>query len=115
MNDFDLESKLKGLSVPERPEEYWEDFPALVGRQLGRVPAGYRRENSSPGLFRRFGLGFACLLMGLLVFSQPLKAASHAALLKEHVISRQLAALPRQFHILMADEHGLHYLVAEKE
>ena len=36
MNDFELESKLKSVRVPERPEEYWDDFPSRVRVQLPR-------------------------------------------------------------------------------
>ena len=37
MNDFDLDAKLKSLCVPERTEEYWNDFPAQVRGQLHRA------------------------------------------------------------------------------
>jgi hypothetical protein len=46
--------------------------------------------------------------------SQPLEAASNAIFQKEQSVRQQLAALPRGLRVLMADEHGLHYLVAEK-
>src|ERR1035441_2235736 len=36
MNDFDLESKLKSVPVPERTDEYWYDFPSRVRVQLRR-------------------------------------------------------------------------------
>ena len=34
MNDSELQQKLKALPVPERTEEYWNDFPEHVSRQL---------------------------------------------------------------------------------
>jgi hypothetical protein len=34
---------------------------------------------------------------------------------KEKTVRQQLAELPRHLRILMADEHGLHYLIADKE
>ncbi|MGA2871257.1 MAG: hypothetical protein ABSF34_19105, partial [Verrucomicrobiota bacterium] len=43
------------------------------------------------------------------------KAASTAVFQKERTMRQQLAALPRHLRILMADEHGLHYLIADKE
>ena len=37
MNNFDLDAKLKSLRVPERTEEYWNDFPSQVRVQLRRA------------------------------------------------------------------------------
>ena len=36
MNLADLEARLKSVRVPERTEEYWNDFPARVRGQLRR-------------------------------------------------------------------------------
>jgi hypothetical protein len=115
MNDFELESKLKSVPLPERSEDYWENFPAQVRWQLRRNTL---KQNVGESWFPRFalrmGVGFACLVTGLLVFNQPLKAASCAIFKNEQIIRLQLAELPTHLRILMADEHGLHYLVAEK-
>jgi hypothetical protein len=116
MNDFDLNAKLKSVPLPERSEEYWEDFPAQVRFQLRRAaPPQEIRESWLPQLAWKAGVGLACLVVGLLVLSQPLKAASCALFQKERVVRQQLAAIPSHLQVLMADEHGLHYLVAEKE
>lgn len=116
MNNFDLEAKLKTLRVPERTEEYWENFPAQVRVQLHRAsPAPVLRESRLPQCAWSFGLGLACVLVSLLVFNTPLKAASCAFSQKENFVRQQLAALPGHLRMLMTDEHGLHYLVAEKE
>ena len=116
MNDFELESKLKSVPLPERSEDYWEDFPARVGVQLRR---NVLKQAGSESWFPRFAwrmeVGFACLVIGLLVLNQPLKAASCAIFKNERIIRQQLAELPAHLRILMADEHGLHYLVAEKQ
>ena len=116
MNDFELKARLKSVRLPERTEEYWNDFPSQIRVQLNRAPAGPAiSESWLPQLAWRFGAGFACLLAGLLVLSQPMKAASCAIFQKEQFIRQQLAALPHELRVFMADEHGLHYLVAEKE
>ena len=116
MNDFELKSKLKNVPVPERTEEYWDDFPARVRSQLRRpAPPTELRENWLPSFAWKFSFSVACLVIGLLVFNQPLKAASTAVFQKEKAVQQQLAALPRHLRILMADEHGLHYLIADKE
>jgi hypothetical protein len=116
MNDFELDAKLKGIPLPERPEAYWENFPAQLRWQLRQpapVPGGCN--NGLPRFAWRFGVGFACLVIGLLVLSQPLKAATSAIFQKEKLVRQQLVALPGHLRVLMADEHGLHYLIAEKE
>ncbi len=77
MNDFDLEARLKSVPLPRRPDEYWEDFPSQVRRQLNRTaPELEARENQLPQFAWKMGMGFACLVIGLLVLNQPLKAAT---------------------------------------
>ena len=116
MNDFDLDAKLKGVPLPPRSEEYWDNFPSQVRRQLHRrAPAIEACENWAPLFAWKMGLGFACLVIGLLVLNQPLKAATCAIFKNEKIIRQQLAQLPNHLRVFMADEHGLHYLIAEKE
>ena len=115
MNDSDLRRTLKSVRVPERPDEYWEDFPARVRTQLRRTepPAESSESLLLPFLFK-IGAGFACLVLAFLIFNEPLRAAGDTLWQKGESVHRQLAALPRQLHVLMADEHGLHYLIAEQ-
>ena len=116
MNDFDLEAKLKSVPLPERAEEYWENFPPRVRWQLRRAaPKSAVQENGWLPFACKISAGFACLVLGLLVFSQPLKATAGALFKNEKLVRQQLAELPSHLRIFMADEHGLHYLVAEKE
>ena len=116
MNNFDLEAKLKSVPLPERPDEYWNDFPSRVRWQLPRTaPQPEACESWLPQFAWKFGVSFACLIVGLLVLSQPVKSASAAIFQKEQFVRHQLAALPSQLRVLMANEHGLHYLVAERE
>lgn len=116
MNHFDLEAKLKSVPLPERPEEYWEKFPTEVRFQLRRSqPESASRENLWPQFAWKLGTGFACLFIGMIALGQPLKAASGTLFKNERFIRQQLAQLPNHLRIFMADEHGLHYLIAEKE
>ena len=116
MNDSDLDAKLKSVPLPERPEDYWENFPAQVSFQLRRAARLEEvHERWLPRFAWRLGAGFACLVLGLLIFGQPLKTATGAIFKDEKIIRKQLVELPRHLRIFMADEHGLHYLVAEKE
>jgi hypothetical protein len=116
MNDFDLAARLKNVPVPERPEDYWNDFPTRIRLQLPRVAPEHEHSGRwLPEFAWSLGTSFACLVVGLLVLSQPLKAASSAIFQKEKFVRQQLSVLPSQLRVLMADEHGLHYLVAEKQ
>jgi hypothetical protein len=60
-------------------------------------------------------VSFASVIIGLLVLGQPLKAASCAIFKDERMLRQQLTQLPNHLRVFMADEHGLHYLIAEKE
>jgi hypothetical protein len=116
MNDFELESKLKSVPLPERSEDYWDNFPSQVRWRLRRTaPKQEVIESWFPPFAWKMGIGFVCLVVGLLVLNQPMKAASCAIFKNERIIRQQLAELPTHLRILMADEHGLHYLVAEKQ
>jgi hypothetical protein len=115
MNDFELQSRLKGVPVPERPEEYWQEFPTRVARQLRRTSGP---ETSNEALRSRFAwqmaAGVACLCVCLVILNQPLRAASATMLQQEIALRHELNMLPKHLRILMADEHGMHYLVADK-
>ncbi len=116
MNDFDLAAKLKSVPVPARSADYWEDFPAHVRWQLRRTPLRHEvRASWQAGFAWGIGVSLTCLVIGLLMLHQPLQAASGAIIQKEQCVRHQLAAIPRQLRVLMANEHGLHYLIAEKE
>ena len=116
MNDYELQQKLKGLPVPERTEEYWSDFPGRVSRQCRRPAVQLETDNRwRVRLAWRYAASVACLFVGLLIVHQPLRAASSAVMHQEIVLRHELNSLPTHLRILMADEHGMHYLVADKE
>jgi hypothetical protein len=116
MKDNDLNARLKSVPLPPRSEEYWDNFPSQVRRQLHRcAPELVTGENWLPRFAWKMGLGFACLVVGGLVLNQPLKAATWTIFKNERILRQQLAQLPNHLRIFMADEHGLHYLIAEKE
>lgn len=108
MNDFDLESKLKSVRVPERSEDYWENFPSRVRQDLRR-PLARRREMFLPQWAWAGGLAFGCLFLCLTL------APVHFALKNEKAIRRDLAELPHHLRVFMADEHGMHYLIADQQ
>jgi len=105
MNDFELKSKLKSVRVPARTDEYWEEFPSRVRSQLPRPAAGeHTQSRVMPQWAWSGGLALACVISTLLLLP-----AFQKALRDERVLR---ARLPHQLHLLMADEHGMQYLVA---
>ena len=116
MNDSELQQKLKALPVPERTEEYWNDFPESVSRQLRKPVVRVEVDERWRTRFAwQFAASAACLFVGLLALNQPLRAASSAVVQQEIALRHELNALPKHLRILMADEHGMHDLIADKE
>jgi hypothetical protein len=113
MSDFELESKLRSVRVPEKTDEYWEDFPGRVRSQLRRTQmraAVVERAQTRwmPPWAWSSGLATACVLLAL-----SLWPALQTIAKDERVLQRDAARFPHQLHLLMADEHGMQYLVSE--
>jgi len=114
MTDFDLESKLKSVPVPDRSDEYWNDFPSRVRMQL-------RRERFEPapsrGWRRRFTWAFDFALTAALVIVcleyHPLHYASVAITQHERYFHTQWARLDSGLHRLVLNTDGMGYLLAE--
>ena len=114
MNGFDLESKLKCLRVPERTEEYWQDFPAQVRRQLHRPrPELPMRPILRPQFAWAGGLSLALALTIVGIQLQPLQAMSLAIAKQEQQLRLHLARLDAGLHLLMFNPHGMGYLLTE--
>jgi hypothetical protein len=111
MNDFELESKLKSLRVPDRPDEYWEDFPSRVRVQLRRE----RREFTAwrPRLAWAGGFALTVALVLVCVQFHPLQTVSLAITKQQRHFHAQLAQLDNGLHKLMLNTDGMGYLLAE--
>lgn len=111
MNNFALEAKLKAIPVPERSEEYWDDFPSRVRMQLSRLarlePA--RCPRRAPWQWNG-GLALACVLLCL-----SLLPVFHAALKDERLMRREATQLPHKMFVFMADEHGMQNLITDSD
>jgi hypothetical protein len=109
MNDFELESRLKAVRVPEKPDGYWEDFPGQVRLQL-RPPVTMERAQTRwmPQWAWNSGLALACVVLSLSLWPVLQTVAKD-----ERNLQRDAARFPHQLHLLMADEHGMQYLVSE--
>ena len=114
MNDSELKTLLRNTPVPERSEEYWNDFPRSVRVQLRR-----ERRQLAPQKNRRLRLewagGFALgvVLTLLCVQYHPLQKASASITRHEHQLQAQVAQIETNLHLLMFNPHGMGYLLAE--
>jgi hypothetical protein len=118
MNNFDLETKLKGVPVPERTEDYWENFPVQVRHNLRRAPVEFRPHSVwLPRLTWAGGVAFVCLVISLAAWCDrhPHKNPFYTLFQHERVFRQELAQLPNHLRVLMQDEHGMHYLIADQE
>ena len=114
MNLSDLEARLKSVPVPERAQEYWDDFPSRIRVQLRRDRREFALRNVwRPRLAWAGGLALAVALMWVGECFHPLQTAS-AAITKQHqAFQDQLAQLDTNLHQLMLNRHGMGYLLAE--
>jgi hypothetical protein len=109
MNDFELESKLKSILLPMRTDEYWEHFPSHVRSQLRPVVV----ECPQKTFTHRLAWGSAVTL-AYLTFALMLWPAFQIALQDARAFRRELAQLPSHLRVFMADEHGMHHLIADQ-
>ena len=116
MNDFDLDSKLKALHVPERDADYWEMFPRRVLARTRVLPARNASRAWRPRLAWGGGIAFALLVIsfsscpGLRCPIQTLACAMHNV----KAIRMELARLPQQARALMRIDHGMPSLIEDQ-
>ena len=116
MNDFDLEKKLKAARVPERPAEYWEDFPRLVLTRLSAAPKRLEAEHRwQPRLAWGFGVALACLLIGFAIghWHGRKDTDSFALLQNEKMLREVMAMFPNRVRAIEQDEHGVRLVLSE--
>ena len=114
MNNFELESKLKSVRVPERPDEYWNDFPSRVRVQLPRERREFAPQSAwRPRLAWAGGLALAVALVFVCVQFHPLQTVSLAITKQQRQFHAQLARLDTGLHKLMLNTDGMGYLLNE--
>ena len=116
MKDFDLESKVKAVRVPERDEDYWEAFPRRVLAELRRVPAERpARRAFMPGLLWCGRLALACLMLGFCLWQSRMPMTlSHALRKDEQELRQSVTRFQNNLGRFMQDEHGLHRLIEDQ-
>ncbi len=115
MKEFDLESKIKSVRVPERGEDFWQTLPprVLARAQSAPKPRALPFHHSLFAILNsKFAL--ACLVAGICLWQSRMpQAISHRLLQDERQMRQALAHLPERLDTLMQDEHGLHSLVQD--
>ncbi len=109
MNDSELESRLKAIPLPTRSDEYWEQFPPRVRSQLPWVLVARPRTSFACRLTWSSAAALACLIFALALWPTVEVMVKDARMFR-----RELVQLPGHLRVLMADEHGLRYLIADK-
>lgn len=109
MNDSELESRLKAIPLPTRSDEYWEQFPPNVRSQLRPVLVARPRTSFALRLAWTSAAALACL-----IFALALWPTVEVMVKDVRTVRRELVQLPGHLRVLMADEHGMRYLIADK-
>jgi hypothetical protein len=107
MKDFDLESQLKSLRVPERDEEYWAAFPERV-----LAKSRQSRNERVNHCFFMPRLIWACLAAAFFMWQTGLAKTVRR---DERDLRASIVRLPDNMSKLMQDEHGLHSLVEDPQ
>jgi hypothetical protein len=116
MKDSDLESKIKAMRVPERGEDYWEEFPQRVLAELRAAPVERPARRDFMGGFLLAGrMALACLMLGFCLWQSRMpKALSHALIKDEKELCHSVERFHDNLGRLMQDEHGLHRLIEDQ-
>jgi hypothetical protein len=120
MNDSELNRILKTAKVPERPEEFWTQFPRRVTARLHWKPAATPTRTAQwfPRLVWTLTGTAACLLMGFLIGhwrGHTDAVAENGFLQNEKVIGEMLAMFPNRVRAVVQDEHGLNLVLSDKD
>lgn len=114
MNDAELKARLRSVPVPERTEEYWDDFSSRVRVQLHLVrQEAQPRSVWRPRLKLAGGFALALALMWVGERFQPLQTASKAITKHEQQLRTQITRLESGMRTLVFNPRGMGYLLAD--
>lgn len=115
MNDFDLESKIKALRVPERDADYWEAFPQRVLAELPPVSEPPAPRSLLPNFWWGGRLAVAGLMLGFCLWQSRMpRALSHVLRKDEAELRQSVQRFDNNLGRFMQDEHGLHRLIEDQ-
>ena len=120
MKNEELDKLLKSLGAPNRPTEYWDEFPKSVIRELRRADvAGFGQavRPRAPRLAWGLGLATACVVVGLTIGFRwgrhSIPGSAERVELNNYL--REIETLfPRQIQAIVFDESGPRLILSEK-
>jgi hypothetical protein len=120
MNNSELNRILKAAKVPERPKEFWTQFPRRVTARLHwkSTAADARASNWFPRLAWSLAAVGVCLAIGFLAGHRTSRndaVAENGLLQNAKVIEEMLAMFPNRVRAVVQDEHGLNLVLSEKD
>lgn len=118
MNNSELDRILKAAKAPERPEEFWAQFPRRITSRLHWNSAApeARSRHWFPRLAWALTAAAACLLIGFMLGHQRGQKdtlAESGLLQNEKVIKEMLAMFPNRVRAVVQDEHGLNLVLSD--
>src|SRR5438270_2117284 len=117
MNDPELNSLLKKARTPQPPEEFWEDLPGRLARQLNHERTDTGR--LAPHRFPRWAWVLATATCVVIAFiaghwhGQMETASSKDTLASAKLIRETLAMFPNRVRAIVEDEHGLNLVLSD--
>ncbi len=119
MKDSELNRLLKGAKVPERPPEFWAQFPRRVTARLHWKPAASSAKSVHwlPRFAWSLGLA-ACVLAAFFIGhwrGHNGGLAENNVLQNEKVIQEMLDTFPHRVRGVVQDEHGLNVVLSDKD
>jgi hypothetical protein len=114
---FDLDRVLKSAKAPERPPEFWDQFPRRVSARIkGQEGRRVRSEKVSLGkrwlLFALSGAA-ACVLIGFFGSHWQGRTDLAGSLQNQKLVSEVLTMFPNQVQAIIQDEHGMKLSLAD--
>ena len=120
MNDAELNRILKVAEAPKRPEEYWENFPSQVTRQLNRpLPPERHASRWLPRLAWAGGLAAVCVLAGFILGHQlgrkETASGNGQFLQNEKLIREVMAMFPNRLRAIVKTDAGLQLVLSDTD
>ncbi len=124
MSNDELNQLFKAARIPERPANYWEDFPGTVTREL-RATRGDKAPSAlapthmipRPEIALALGLAIVCLAIGFSVgrWRGRQTGTAETTLAEAQKYYREIAQLfPNQVRAIVFDQKGTHLILAER-
>jgi hypothetical protein len=118
MTNKEIDEVLKSAAVPERPEEYWRQFPKSVMAKLHWRAGVSSVPGPARGIkpFLAWGLGFAaaCIVAGFILQVRPSPVKNDQLAAVRKCYQEVEALFPNQVQAIVFDEQGTHLVLAAK-